>query len=230
MEDKPSPQDLIIPESALSVNFTATAVAELSNQRKMLRQFISSQLKAGVDYGIIPGTKKPTLYKPGAEKLANLFHLGSRIVNTEREFDRKENFAMFTYTVEVFHLPTGKVISQCQGSANSQEKKYKTRPAMDVVNTLQKMAQKRAFVGAIIAATGASDFFTQDLEDLAPDSRQAEEVSARIRASRPPVEESDAPVCCGQKMMISKFVNEEIGHKPWYCRQCRTLVPREDVA
>ena len=29
-----------------------------------------------------------------------------------------------------------------------------------------KMAQKRAFVGAILIATGASEFFTQDIEDM----------------------------------------------------------------
>lgn len=33
-------------------------------------------------------------------------------------------------------------------------------------NTLQKMAQKRAYVGAILIATGGSEFFTQDVEDM----------------------------------------------------------------
>jgi len=35
----------------------------------------------------------------------------------------------------------------------------------DVVNTVQKMAQKRALVAATLIATSASEFFTQDLED-----------------------------------------------------------------
>ncbi len=35
-----------------------------------------------------------------------------------------------------------------------------------VVNTLQKMAQKRALVGATLIAANASEFFTQDIEDL----------------------------------------------------------------
>jgi hypothetical protein len=39
-------------------------------------------------------------------------------------------------------------------------------PIADIQNTLMKMAQKRAFVGATILAVGASDFFTQDLEDF----------------------------------------------------------------
>ena len=35
----------------------------------------------------------------------------------------------------------------------------------DVVNTIQKMAQKRALVAATLIATSASEFFTQDIED-----------------------------------------------------------------
>lgn len=37
----------------------------------------------------------------------------------------------------------------------------------DTYNTVLKMAKKRAFVDAILTATGGSDFFTQDLEELA---------------------------------------------------------------
>lgn len=36
----------------------------------------------------------------------------------------------------------------------------------DIVNTVQKMAQKRAYVGTVIVATNASEYFTQDLEDM----------------------------------------------------------------
>jgi hypothetical protein len=39
----------------------------------------------------------------------------------------------------------------------------------DVVNTLQKMACKRAYVHAVIGATRSSDLFTQDVEDLPPE-------------------------------------------------------------
>lgn len=36
----------------------------------------------------------------------------------------------------------------------------------DYLNTVEKMAQKRAFMQAILMAAGASQFFTQDLEDI----------------------------------------------------------------
>jgi hypothetical protein len=38
----------------------------------------------------------------------------------------------------------------------------------DQVNTLQKMAQKRALVGTTLLAVNASEFFTQDVEDMQP--------------------------------------------------------------
>ena len=43
--------------------------------------------------------------------------------------------------------------------------------AADVVNTIQKMAQKRALVAATLIATSASEFFTQDVEDTDPSGR-----------------------------------------------------------
>ena len=63
----------------------------------------------------------------------------------------------------------------------------------DQVNTIDKMAQKRAFVAAILIATNASDYFTQDMEDFSGDDvieasfREAEEKPERKhqKASRP---------------------------------------------
>lgn len=155
----------------------------LSIQRQMLKTFVSKELRAEIDYGVIPGTDKPSLYKPGGEKLKMLFGLGARFEVLSKELDRKENYLSYEHKCEVYHLKTGRVIAECIGTCNSQEKKYATRakyegkkpnrkfvgmeptPVSDVQNTISKMSQKRAFVGAIILATGASDFFTQDMED-----------------------------------------------------------------
>jgi hypothetical protein len=40
----------------------------------------------------------------------------------------------------------------------------------DVINTCQKMAQKRALVAAVLVVTNCSDAFTQDVEDFADDA------------------------------------------------------------
>lgn len=156
----------------------------LSDQRKMLKKFVATQLVEGVDYGIIPGTPKPSLFKPGAEKLNKVFGLGASFIQTDKEVDRPGNYASYTYKCEIRHLKTSNGVAECEGMCSSQEKKYKERaiyewknnvkkkvgaeatPIADIQNTLMKMAQKRAMVGATILATGASDFFSQDLEDL----------------------------------------------------------------
>lgn len=151
----------------------------LSVQRSLLLEFVAKQLRKGADYGTLPGIPKSSLFKPGAEKLSRLFGLGARFSLIDKTLDRQDNFALFNYKCEVYHLKSGQVIAECEGTANSQEKKFKERkawvsgkqvteatPVCDILNTLQKMAQKRAYVGAVILATGASDFFTQDIDDV----------------------------------------------------------------
>lgn len=174
-----------IETKALSMQTSSAALAELKNQRQLLSQFIKSELKEGVDFGTIPGCPKPSLHKPGSEKLAKLFQLGSRILSKDREVDGESGFAMYTYTIEIFHIPTGSAIAQCEGSANSQEKKYMKLRWQDAVNTLQKMAQKRAYVGAVIIATGASDFFTQDVEDMPQEAFQRPAQAVQSPAGKP---------------------------------------------
>jgi hypothetical protein len=163
---------------------TRSDLERMKEHRVLIQEFVQSQLKEGIDndYAVIPGTKKKTLLKPGAEKLLRLFNLGARVRMAEKELDRDSNFAFFAYRCEVYNLATGIVIAECEGAANSQEVKYKERkvwrngpggrkeqvseqtPIADITNTLMKMAQKRAVVGAAILATGASDFFSQDIE------------------------------------------------------------------
>lgn len=196
----------------LSVNLTERAMTAMQEQRKQLDTFVRSQLKEGIngDFAQIPGTPKKSLLKPGAEKLANLFKLGSRIINREREIDREAGFAMFSYTVEIFHIPSSAVISQCEGTANSEEKKNKNKSFADQLNSLGKMAQKRAYVGAIIMAVGASDFFTSDIEE-ASDMRtkghdKAEAIQAQVQPREPG---DDTPTCelCKAEMKRTKAGN-----------------------
>ena len=165
-----------------SIPIDAQMVARLKEQRKVLMEYISSQLKEGSDFGIIPGCKKPSLWKPGAEKLRTLFNLKITMNQEYRELDRDKNFGLFCYKAAVIYNDA--LISECEGSCNSQEKKYAERkrwdyceikkkklctmentPVCDILNTIQKMSQKRASVGAITLAVGASDFFNQDFDD-----------------------------------------------------------------
>jgi hypothetical protein len=60
----------------------------------------------------------------------------------------------------------GQVLSRCSARCSNREAKYRGLGLFEVRNTVQKMAEKRAFVSAVLMATGASDIFTQDLEDI----------------------------------------------------------------
>lgn len=53
----------------------------------------------------------------------------------------------------------------------------------DQVNTLQKMAQKRALVAATLLAVNASEFFTQDVEDMQVNEAHAEGETGKVAAA-----------------------------------------------
>lgn len=162
--------DLITTDQPAISLIDASSLKVMDEQRKLFDQFISSQLIKDADYGTIPGTHKPSLYKPGAEKLCRLLTLGSRILESGKEGSLDDGHVEYRYRIEVYSLRSGQGIAQCEGIANSREKKFIRKDGSQdlpsVINTVSKMAQKRAFVGAVLLATSASAFFTQDVEDM----------------------------------------------------------------
>ncbi|MBP3950309.1 hypothetical protein [Bacillus suaedae] len=136
---------------------------------RSLKDITREVLVKDTDYGVIPGTPKPSLFKPGAENLLRFYGLGHKTQLTEQVKDWDNGFFYFSYKVTVHRTSeTGIefILSESEGSANSKEKRYKNQDPFMLVNTLQKMAIKRALVGATLQATGASGLFTQDIEDM----------------------------------------------------------------
>ena len=62
----------------------------------------------------------------------------------------------------------------------------------DQVNTIDKMAQKRAFVAAILIATNASDYFTQDMEEFSVSEDDVIEGSFKETEEKPIKKQSKA--------------------------------------
>jgi hypothetical protein len=135
-------------------------------------------LQVDVDYGVIPGTKTSTLKKPGAERLCAAFgaHPTYTIVSQEVDHDRKvnwqkygkkgESLGLYRYVIKCdINNAKGRFLASGIGSCSTMESKYIDRPR-DLENTIIKMAQKRAFVGAVLNAFSLSDRFTQDVEDF----------------------------------------------------------------
>ncbi|HWS88596.1 MAG TPA: hypothetical protein VN282_16600 [Pyrinomonadaceae bacterium] len=204
----------------------AMSIESAVERYNAVTEFVSRVLRKDVDYGVIPGTEKRTLLKPGAEKLTTFFGLSTRFELLERIEDWTgdehggEPFFYYLYRCRLFRGDV--LIAEGDASCNSREAKYRWREAQracpacgqtaiikgkedfgggwlcwkkkggcgakypdgdqtiesqqvgrvfnpdiaDQVNTIQKMSQKRSLVGAVLLAVNASEFFTQDVEDM----------------------------------------------------------------
>lgn len=123
-------------------------------------------LIAKEDYGVIPNSQsqKPTLLKPGAQKLCGLFELAPIIKNKDRIAD--DGFVSYEVVYQVINKGTGIIEAEGVGECNSRERKYKNQDVYNITNTLLKMAAKRALIDATLNALGISSIFTQDIEDM----------------------------------------------------------------
>lgn len=257
-------QELIVADHAY---MPVMSIQQAVQRFNTLVEFVQTAMRPNIDYGVIPGTPKPTLLKPGAEKLTTLFGLTTRFQIVEKTEDwigvahGEEPFFYYWYRCQLWRGE--RLIAEADGSCNSREAKYRWRTAdrrcptcqaaaikrskypprgapkgtepgwycfakaggcgaefaaddtaiisqqggrmpnpdiADQVNTLQKMAQKRALIAAVLIGVNASEFFTQDIEDMQPigngatyepettviDIRTGEITDAQPRTIKPP--------------------------------------------
>ncbi len=230
----------------------ALSLEQAIERHTQVKELVSSLMIDGVDYGQIPGTQKPSLWKPGAEKLTTFFGLRVLFIDEKVIEQWDDDDPLFYYRRKCQLWKGNVLIAEASGSANSREDRYRWRwvsaeavPDGDItnlktkggkkgmfewqfearqtdgqygkpeeyyeeidkkiannqvdrfvkvqhwnkqeaiymeweeilyrvpneeifslVNTILKMADKRAFVGATLIACNASDYFTQDIEDI----------------------------------------------------------------
>lgn len=169
-------------------------ISTTMNKIAQMQAVVQKTLKQGHDFGEVPGTSKPTLLKPGGEKICMLFGLNPEyeFLQTTEDYDKE----FFSYNIRCTLFRNGQPVAQGVGSCNSKEKKYRfinvdTIPEnyagfnesftdkygrvkykinnLDIcslVNTILKMAKKRAFIDAVLQVASLSEVFTQDLEDM----------------------------------------------------------------
>lgn len=219
---------------------------------KSFAGFVQQILHDGIDYGTIPGSAKPALLKPGAEKLCTFFGLRPEYEHLKEIEEWTADEPFFYYLIKARSFKNDRRAGEGEGSCNSRESKYRGRwveehdipagmdkaslksrdsvrsefqfaiqkgettghfgkpaayweefrqaiedgrarkttkttkkgkkcPAWeiggiayrvpnpdicDLVNTILKIAQKRALIFAVLVATAASEFFTQDLDGV----------------------------------------------------------------
>jgi len=152
-------------EFSIIDNVEINQIQSTMNKISQFQSVVKNTLSQNHDYGIIPGTgNKPTLLKPGAEKLLMLMGLRSEfdIVDSTRDWEK----GFFQYQVKCKLIKGDLVVTEGMGSCNSKEKKYIKQDPFSIDNTILKMAKKRALVDAALLVGSLSDIFTQDLEDI----------------------------------------------------------------
>lgn len=139
--------------------------SQAAEQARWLREMLHSVLEPGTDYGQIPGTDgKPTLLKAGAEMLILAAGLAFNQKRVDDE-DAREHRGV-TYRCEVTQRGHDAVMAVCEGYAGYDESRFVYRGGGRAPwNTIIKMAQKRALVGAALNAVAGSGLFVADKDD-----------------------------------------------------------------
>lgn len=133
----------------------------------------TATLKRDVDFGVIPGTRSPSLLKAGAEKVAMAYGLLQHFTTESKieQYDKSGCFFYFLVKCELVKIANdGKeyVFATGYGSANTAERRNgKNANTPEAINACIKMAEKRSLCAAALHISGLSDMFTQDIEDEA---------------------------------------------------------------
>ena len=152
-------------------------------------KWIQSNLQPGIDFGQIHVVKKdkcrlardgrahecieprhwskPSLWKPGAEKICGMLGLIPRFPNLneyEHAVLRGEEITVIILKCEL-HTGTGFIAAEGSGARRI------TQDNEDINKSL-KMAEKSSHINATLRVAGLSELFTQDLEDMTNGARQ----------------------------------------------------------
>src|SRR5512146_1939065 len=100
-------------------------IQEAVNRYNAVVEFTKAIMKPERDYGKVPGTDKPTMLKPGAEKLCSLFGLAPRFEVIDKIVDFEKGLFYFQYRCELYRGDL--LVGSGVGSCNSREAKYRYR-------------------------------------------------------------------------------------------------------
>lgn len=100
--------------------------ADVRAQVNLVKDVMIEVMREGTHYGVIPGTKTPSLYKPGAEKLMATFRLAA---DPEVEDLGRDGEAHYRVKVNI-RSSSGDFLGAGIGECSSQEDKYAWRGAI----------------------------------------------------------------------------------------------------
>ena len=191
MMTQQAPMGMMQQQAALPATLAPLTAQLLKDRKNAIRMVMKSVMVEGTHFGKVTSgaNAKPSLWKAGAECLCTTFHLAplceSRVVGDDLDAEWSYKFERYNqetrekfidegtcfgfFEVESICTmlgPNGNILARASARCSNRESKYRTQAMPETRNTVQKMSEKRAFVAATLMSTGASDIFTQDLEDL----------------------------------------------------------------
>jgi hypothetical protein len=113
---------------------------DLSAERGIIQNFLKEAMIPGEDYGVIPGTQLPTLYKAGAEKLNEMYGFFPRLLDKHETIDEESGHYRVVCLVGLFSRDTGVQVAECPGECSTRESKYLYRWVGDRDETLRAMS------------------------------------------------------------------------------------------
>jgi hypothetical protein len=128
-------------------NEMAVRLADMKTKLDLVQNFFQNVMQKDLDYGTIPGTDKPTLYKPGAEKLCELYGFAPIVKSKNDTRDFKTGYYLSEITMQIVHRKTGTIIAEGVGEASSYESKYRYRWVYE--SDVPKGLDKEALVNKI---------------------------------------------------------------------------------
>jgi hypothetical protein len=206
------------PEGTIAI-VPVMSLVDAKARLAQFRAFVAEELHEGEDYGLIPGVKQKSLWKPGADKLCWLYGLTPTFPEVIRTINWKKNLFDYEVLCRLINKRDGSIVGEAWGCCSSMEKKYRFRKAErrcpkcgaeairrgktqgvnpspqwycaknaggcgknfsiadpticsqeerlienddlpSVKNTILRMAEKRAYVAAVVAATASSGIFS----------------------------------------------------------------------
>lgn len=178
---KPQPPAEQLTAESLEASFVTTG-----KKVELFERFIKANLKEGVDYGAATdyAGAKPTLLKPGSEKLCLLLNARPEFARDNETLEhlapaiREETVALLCRLVS---RTDATILGEGRGTS-SVWKLSNQKKILDV-NRAVKMAEKRAQMDAVLRVAALSSRFTQDLED--PEYKDTKEHQPQETTLRP---------------------------------------------
>lgn len=103
------------------------SVVEMKQQVNLIQQVLAEVMQAETHYGVIPGTgNKPSLLKPGAEKIMATFRLAADPIVEDLSDDTTARYRVMVRLIS----PSGRCIGAGIGECSGAEKKYRWRAAV----------------------------------------------------------------------------------------------------